>query len=93
MPMHERLGLFAAGLLGGMIALTANAADKVEAKPTYATLESLDPRFDALIPPDTKIEKIADDLLWSEGPLWDSAHEDAALLRHPAQSRHAVARR
>jgi gluconolactonase len=38
---------------------------------TYATLESRDPRFDALIAPGTKIEKIADDLMWSEGPLWD----------------------
>jgi gluconolactonase len=47
--------------------LTASAAETV-----YARLESLDPRFDALIPPDTKIEKIADDLLWSEGPLWDA---------------------
>jgi gluconolactonase len=45
--------------------LNASAAE------TYATFESLDKRFDALIPPDTKIEKIADDLEWSEGPLWD----------------------
>jgi gluconolactonase len=71
MQKHERLGLVAAGLLGGMIALTANAADTAEAKAAYATLESLDPRFDALIPADTKIEKIADDLMWSEGPLWE----------------------
>jgi gluconolactonase len=42
------------------------------AESPYATLESLDPRFDALIAPDTKIEKIADDLEWSEGPLWDA---------------------
>jgi gluconolactonase len=55
------------GLLWGMFVLTANAAENV-----YATLESLDPRFDALIAPDTRIEKIADDLLWSEGPLWDA---------------------
>ena len=55
----------AACLLGGFV-LGANAAE------TYATLESLDPRFDALIAPDTKIEKIADDLEWSEGPLWDA---------------------
>ncbi|HTU66195.1 MAG TPA: SMP-30/gluconolactonase/LRE family protein [Steroidobacteraceae bacterium] len=40
---------------------------------TWATLESLDPRFDALIAPDSKFEKIADDLDWSEGPLWDAA--------------------
>jgi gluconolactonase len=45
---------------------------------TYATLESLDKRFDALIAPDTKIEKIADDLMWSEGPLWDAKRQ--ALL-------------
>jgi gluconolactonase len=60
---------FVASLLGGMI-VTANAAETVGAD-KFATLESLDPRFDALIAPDTKIEKIADDLLWSEGPLWD----------------------
>ena len=55
----------AACLLGGS-SLNASAAE------TYATFESLDKRFDALIPPDTKIEKIADDLEWSEGPVWDA---------------------
>jgi gluconolactonase len=49
-----------------MLNVTATAAESI-----YAHLQSLDPRFDALIPPDTKIEKIADDLEWSEGPLWD----------------------
>jgi gluconolactonase len=53
----------AACLLGGIF-LNASAAE------TYATLESRDARFDALIAPDTKIEKIADDLEWSEGPVW-----------------------
>ena len=47
--------------------MNANAAES-----PYARLESLDKRFDALIAPDTKIEKIADDLMWSEGPLWDA---------------------
>lgn len=59
-----------AGILGELITVTANAAETV-----YATLESQDPRFDALIAPDTKIEKIADDLMWSEGPLWDASNE------------------
>jgi len=59
--------LLATGLLGGILSLNANAAES-----PYARLESLDKRFDALIAPDTKIEKIADDLLWSEGPLWDA---------------------
>ena len=50
----------------GMFNVSAIAADS-----NLAHLESLDPRFDALLPPDTKFEKIADDLEWSEGPLWD----------------------
>src|SRR5687768_13698549 len=68
MLVRLRLAL-QAGLLGGMLVLNAHAADS--ARPVYATLESLDKRFDALIAPDTKIEKIADDLMWSEGPLWE----------------------
>src|SRR3954454_1163406 len=31
----------------------------------------LDPRLDQLVPKDTKIEKIADDIIWAEGPVWD----------------------
>jgi gluconolactonase len=57
----------ATGFLGGIAFLNANAAES-----PYARLESLDKRFDALIAPDTKIDKIADDLKWSEGPLWDA---------------------
>jgi gluconolactonase len=59
------LAVLATGLLGGIFALNATAAE------IFARLESLDRRFDALIAPDTKVQKIADDLLWSEGPLWD----------------------
>jgi gluconolactonase len=58
----------AAGLVGGNCTLT-HAAE------TFATLESLDARFDQLIAPDTKIEKIADDLMWSEGPIWDASRK------------------
>jgi gluconolactonase len=61
------LALIATGLIGGGFYLNASAEETA-----YARLESLDQRFDALIAPDTKIEKIADDLLWSEGPLWDA---------------------
>jgi len=66
---HSRLPsvLLVTGLIGGVFSLNANAAES-----PYARLESLDQRFDALIAPGTKVEKIADDLLWSEGPLWDA---------------------
>ena len=53
------------GFLGGISILNASAAES-----PYARLESLDQRFDALIAPGTKVQKIADDLKWSEGPLW-----------------------
>ena len=61
------LAWLATAFLGGISFLNANAAES-----PYARLESLDKRFDALIAPDTKIDKIADDLKWSEGPLWDA---------------------
>jgi gluconolactonase len=57
--------LLAVGCVWGMSVLNVFAAE------TYARLESLDARFHSLIPAETKIEKIADDLLWSEGPIWD----------------------
>jgi gluconolactonase len=31
----------------------------------------LDPRLDQLVPKDTKIEKVAVDIVWAEGPVWD----------------------
>ena len=62
----KRHAYLAALLLGGNF-LNASAAES-----QYARFEPLDPRFNDLIAPDTRIEKIADDLLWSEGPLWDA---------------------
>ncbi|HEV7609628.1 MAG TPA: SMP-30/gluconolactonase/LRE family protein [Steroidobacteraceae bacterium] len=64
---RRSLAWLATGLIGGISCLNANAAES-----PYARLESLDKRFDALIAPGTSIEKIADDLKWSEGPLWDA---------------------
>jgi gluconolactonase len=68
MGISRRPPVWAAmGILGGISFLNAEAAES-----PYARFESLDKRFDELIAPDTKVEKIADDLLWSEGPLWDA---------------------
>jgi gluconolactonase len=63
--MRTWIAAVSLSLIGGLG--VANAAES-----PYATLEVLDPRFEDLIPADTKIEKIADDLEWSEGPLWDT---------------------
>jgi gluconolactonase len=66
--MRSQIAAVSLSLIGGLS--VANAAES-----PYATLEVLDPRFEALIPADTKIEKIADDLEWSEGPLWDAGRK------------------
>jgi len=67
---NTSIAAIATSLLLGVTSLNAIAAEA-----PYARLESLDKRFDALIPPGTKIEKIADDLEWSEGPLWDAKNK------------------
>jgi gluconolactonase len=41
-------------------------------------LERLDPRFDALVAPDSVVERVADGMVWAEGPVWDA--RDGALL-------------
>jgi gluconolactonase len=40
------------------------------AYPTVGSVERLDPALDALVPPDARIEKLAEGFKWSEGPVW-----------------------
>ena len=37
------------------------------------TILRVDPRFDALVPVDARIEKLADGFVFTEGPVWDRA--------------------
>jgi gluconolactonase len=39
--------------------------------PTFGKIERADPRFDKLVPPDAKLELLAEGFDWSEGPVWD----------------------
>ena len=55
-------------VLGLIVLLQAELA---WAETVTATITSLDPRFDRLVPKDAKIEKIADGFSWVEGPVWD----------------------
>src|SRR5947209_7629762 len=55
-----------------LLAFAAGAA--AQTGPAAAPVTSiirLDPRFDQLVPKDTKIELVADDIIWAEGPVWD----------------------
>ena len=48
------------------------ATAKVDGKyPTLGTITRKDSRFDALIPKDARVERIAEGFDWSEGPVWD----------------------
>jgi gluconolactonase len=60
-------------LLGVFVAATR--AQEKTAYPTLGTIERLDPRFDALVPKDARVERIAEGFDWSEGPLWDRSRK------------------
>src|SRR5437762_4433158 len=49
--------------------LTEAAAEKTK-YPTFGKVDRLDPAFDKLVPPDAKLEKLAEGFVWSEGPVW-----------------------
>ena len=58
--------LVSAGLL--MVAFAC--AQRTANYPTIGEIIRSNPRFDALVPPGTKIEVIASGFAWAEGPLW-----------------------
>ncbi len=48
---------------------TLRAAEP-EQYPAIGAIQRLDPRFDRLIPPDARLEKLAEGFEWAEGPVW-----------------------
>lgn len=48
--------------------------------PTLGTLERLDPRFDAIVPKNARVEQIAEGFEWSEGPVWFPDLDGGTLL-------------
>ena len=55
-----------------VVALTVGTAQE-KTYPTLGVIERIDPRFDALVPKDAKVERLAEGYDWSEGPAWDRA--------------------
>src|SRR5262245_58577220 len=60
---------------GAVLALAALAplavtGEKGKSYPTVGKIERNDPRFDELIPKGAKLEKLAEDFIWTEGPVW-----------------------
>ena len=64
---------------------SASASAQEKAYPTLGTIERIDPRFDALVPKDAQVEKLAEGFDWSEGPVWDRDGRLPALLRRPEE--------
>lgn len=54
-------------LVGFLVPCQAESPTKY---PTFGKIIRLDPRLDALIPPDVRLEKLAEGFEWSEGPVW-----------------------
>ncbi len=73
MNLSRRLFLTIAPTL--LVALPSYAADEAKGRPTLGTIERLDPRFDAIVPKDARVERIAEGYDWSEGPVWDKASQ------------------
>lgn len=54
------------------------SADNSQTPALFGRIERLDPRFDALVPKDAKLEVIAEGFNWLEGPVWRK--DDGYLL-------------
>jgi gluconolactonase len=55
-----------------VLSVPASAQRPQRANPTVGSIERLDPRFDALVPPGARIEVLAMGFAWGEGPVWVS---------------------
>ena len=73
--MTSRRTIAACALAGISVAASAAFGAEPKTYPSIGKVESLDPRFDKLIPKDAKIEKLAEGFDWSEGPVWDKKNQ------------------
>lgn len=53
-----------------LLATFVSPASSQESANVIGTIERLDPRFDDLVPKDSKLEKIGDGFIWTEGAVW-----------------------
>jgi gluconolactonase len=79
-PMHRSLSFAALALvLGSTSGLAQQPAHATPIAPApNSRIERLDPAFDALVPADAKVERLAEGFDWTEGPVW--RHSGGYLL-------------
>jgi len=68
--MNKSTLLLAAALLSAGCSTTPPPAAEKPAAPAIGSIVRLDPAFDALVPKDAQIEKLAGGFTFIEGPLW-----------------------
>jgi gluconolactonase len=56
-----------------LLATVPASADDKKAYPTLGAIERIDPRLDAIVPKDARVERLAEGYDWSEGPVWDKS--------------------
>jgi len=68
-----------------IVPLVVITAIRAEDKPVapVRSIERKDPKFDALIAPDAKVEELAGGFKWSEGPVWDKKHAQVLFCDIP----------
>jgi gluconolactonase len=70
-PLTSRESRWLAAIISLTALLTMTATSQAQnAAPPAGSIERIDPRIDALIPTDAKIEFLGEGYLWSEGPVW-----------------------
>jgi gluconolactonase len=67
--IHISLALLALSASGMLRAQPTSAQGKTP-YPIIGAIERVDPRFDKLVSPGAKLEKLAEGFKWSEGPVW-----------------------
>jgi gluconolactonase len=76
------LALAAAPLAAAPLAAAPTVPPEVKSLaapyPGFGTIERLDPTLDKLLPPDAKVEKLAEGFDWVEGPVWVKDKKDKA---------------
>src|SRR5262245_47090678 len=65
---HPLAGLSIIALTIG--ASSMSAQNVAQSSAPIGRIERLDPAFDALVPRDARLEKLAEGFAWTEGPVW-----------------------
>ncbi|HKY70697.1 MAG TPA: SMP-30/gluconolactonase/LRE family protein [Nitrospira sp.] len=73
-------------LVGPMLLIAVGVAQASQAETVPITVTRLDPRFEALVPQDVRMEKIADGFTWVEGPVWDPQQNRLLFSDIPANA-------